>query len=90
MATVVALTAFHGWLKRDELGPSPKDKNGKTLDREAMGWAPGLPAHDPYGTPIQDVKEGEQVKFFEGQLVDSNHPAVKKWPSMFGQPKPTP
>jgi hypothetical protein len=85
VATVAALSSFAGWLKRDELGPLPKVLNKTTGKEQAVGeWsghAEGLPA------PGQEVKAGEQIKVFQGQLFDSNHPAVKKWPAMFGAPE---
>ena len=79
MATVAAISSFAGWLKRDELGPRPKDAKGKTVG-EDHGIADGLPA------PGQTVKDGEKFHAFQGQLFDDNHPAVKRWPTMFGKP----
>lgn len=32
---------------------------------------------------------GEQMFFRAGDLVDADHPAVKKWPGYFGEPKVT-
>ena len=83
MATVVALTSFNGYLKRDELGRRPMVMNKTTGKEQAAGeWsgvADGLPADG------QEIKAGEQVKVFQGQVFEDSHPAVKKWPSMFGK-----
>ena len=84
MATVVATSSFKGWLKRDELGPAPKNVKGQKIEGEAFGVAPGLPAKNQYGDIIQDVKLGETFQAQQGQLFEDSHPAVKKWPEKFG------
>jgi hypothetical protein len=64
----MALQGFVGRLKKDEVGPAPKNKKG-----EVSG-------------PKPVIKEGEKIQVFAGQLFDANHPVVKAFPTMFGQP----
>ncbi len=83
MATVTALQSFVGVLKNDKLAPDRVEKHSDY---------PGAPSVFPGGDgmPIGSVEKrivepGKDIKVVRGQLFDSNHPAVKKWPELFGE-----
>jgi hypothetical protein len=71
MATVTALQSFVGILKNDKLGPPRIEKHSQFPE--------------PSVFPGKVIEEGEKIQVQKGDNFDSNHPAVKKWPSMFGQ-----
>lgn len=72
MATVTALQSFVGVLTKDVLGPERKEEHS------AFPGAPSI-------FPGKVIKEGTKIEIQKGQNFDSNHPAVKKWPSQFGE-----
>lgn len=88
MATVVALESFVGVLENDVLGPDRIEKHSEY---------PGQPSVFPGGQGFpagslerKVVKPGKSVQIVKGQAYESSHPAVKKWPQMFGQPEAGP
>lgn len=72
MATVTALQSFVGRLEKDEYGPDRVEHHSQF---------PGAPS--VFKGPLK--KAGRSVSVVKGQNYDSNHPAVKAFPSMFGQ-----
>jgi hypothetical protein len=72
VSTVIALQSFVGVLENDVIGPSRVEKHSQLGESIIPG-------------PV--VKEGRKVDVIKGQLFDSSHPAVKKWPELFGQPE---
>ena len=69
MATVTALQSFVGVLENDVLEPP-------TVVNTSLGT-------DTF--PGKVKTPGKSIQVVRGQNFDSNHPAVKKWPDMFGQ-----
>jgi len=71
VATVTALQSFVGRLEKDEL-----DK-------------PRIETHSQFAEPSvipgKVIKEGRSVSVVKGQMFSDNHPAVKAFPSMFGE-----
>jgi hypothetical protein len=68
VATVTALQSFVGVFEKD------------VVDKPRI-------VHTSLGTdtfPGKVLKEGRSIQVVKGQNFDSNHPAVKKWPEMFG------
>ncbi len=55
------------------------------LEADKLGEAPKNKAGEVKG-PRPVLKEGRKFEAVKGQLFDSNHPAVKAFPTMFGQP----
>ena len=70
MATVIALQSFVGRLESDVLGPS-------RIERHSQFQEPSV-----FPGPV--VKQGRKIEVVKGQRFEDNHPAVKKWPTMFG------
>ncbi len=68
MATVTALQSFRGVLEKDVLNPPRVEES--SLGRSVF---PGT-----VKTP------GRTIDVIKGQNYEDNHPAVKKWPEMFG------
>jgi hypothetical protein len=54
------------------------------LKKDELGAAPKDKAGHAIGQPPV-TKAGEKIEVVQGQLFDSNHPAVKAFPTMFGQ-----
>lgn len=99
MASVAALQSFTGVFEKDVLGPDRIEQHseypnapsvfpgGKVYpDRFIDQWGRDLSGKtQPTGSLIKNVvKHGKTIGIQKGQLFESNHPAVKKWPSMFG------
>ncbi len=72
MATVTALESFVGRLEKDVYGPDRIEKHSQYPN------APSV-----FRGPL--IKEGRKIQIIKGQLFESNHPAVKAFPTMFGE-----
>jgi hypothetical protein len=72
VATVTALQSFVGVLEHDKVGPPRVEQHSQFPN------APSV-------FPGEVIKEGRKIDVIRGQNFDSNHPAVKKWPEMFGE-----
>lgn len=83
MATVVALTSFVGVLEHDVLGPDRIEKHSEFPGQPSV--FPGGLGFNPGSLERKIVKAGKKIEVRAGQKFDDNHPAVKKWPEMFGQ-----
>lgn len=83
MATVVALTSFVGVLEKDVLGPDRIEKHSEFPGQPSV--FPGGQGFNPGSLEKRVIKPGKKVDIRQGQKYDSNHPAVKKWPEMFGE-----
>jgi hypothetical protein len=71
VATVTALQSFVGRLEKDVYGPDRIEKHSQFPNSPSV-----------FRGPL--IKEGRKIEVQKGQLYDSNHPAVKAFPSMFG------
>lgn len=69
MATVTALQSFIGVLENDVLDEPRVEKS--SLGESVF--------------PGKVKKQGRSIQIVKGANFDSSHPAVKKWPEMFGQ-----
>lgn len=82
MATVTALQSFVGILENDVLGPDRIEKHSEYPNQPSV--FPGGQGFPVGSLERNIIKEGRKIDVIKGQNFDSNHPAVKKWPSMFG------
>ena len=99
MGSVAALQSFTGIFEKDVLGPDRIEEHSEYPNAPSVfpggkvypagyvdQWGrdrSGKP--QPAGSLIQNVvKQGKSINVQKGQLFESNHPAVKKWPDMFG------
>jgi hypothetical protein len=82
MATVVAVTSFVGVLENDVLGPDRIEKHSEFPNQPSV--FPGGLGFNPGSLERKVIKAGKSIQIFKGQKFDDNHPAVKKWPAMFG------
>ncbi len=71
MATVVALTSFVGVLDNDVL-------NEPRVVKTSLGT-------DTFPGTVKTP--GKSIQVVRGQAFEDNHPAVKKWPALFGRPE---
>jgi hypothetical protein len=76
MATVVAIESFVGVLEKDVLAPSRIEHHSEFPNQPSV-------------IPGKVTKQGRSVKVVKGQAFEDSHPAVKKWPQMFGKPEST-
>ncbi len=83
MATVTALQSFIGVLEKDVLGPDRVEEHSEFP--HAPSVFPGGKGYPPGSLERKIVKPGRKIEVVKGQLFESNHPAVKKWPEMFGE-----
>jgi hypothetical protein len=74
MSTVVALQSFVGVLENDVLEP-PR------VVVTSLGT-------DTFPGAVK--KPGRSIQVVKGQMYENNHPAVRKWPEMFGLPDMVP
>lgn len=86
MATVTALQSFVGVLEKDVLGEDRIEHhseypNQPSVFRGGKGFRVG-------SLERKVVREGAKVDIIRGQNYSDNHPAVKKWPQMFGEAGP--
>lgn len=92
MATVVALQSFVGVLENDVLGEDRIEKHSEFTIPSVFKGGKYYPAGHPLegklqgaGSLLVDVKKpGRKVDVVKGQRFEDSHPAVKKWPEMFG------
>src|SRR5258706_1421385 len=82
MATVIALSSFVGRLEADVLGPDRIEKHSEFPTPSVFPGGEGFPA----GSLQRKItKAGKSIQVQKGQALESNHPAVKKWPPLFGE-----
>ena len=82
MASVAALQSFTGRLEKDVLGPDRIEHHSEYPNAPSV-----FKGGKKYGAGdlrVEIVKEGKSISVQKGQLFESNHPVVKRWPSMFG------
>ncbi len=92
MATVVALQSFVGVLETDVLGEDRIEKHSEFANPSVFPGGKYFPddhrlAGKPQGAGsllVNVKKPGRKVDVVKGQRFEDNHPAVKKWPEMFG------
>ena len=82
MATVTALQSFVGRLSKDVLGPDRIEKHSQFTEPSVF---PGGKKFGAGSLEREIVKEGSSIQVQRGQMFDSNHPAVKAFPAMFGE-----
>lgn len=83
MATVVALQSFVGILEHDVFGPDRIEAHSQFPNQPSV-FVGGLGF--PTGSLERKVvKAGKKIDIIRGQQFESNHPAVLRWPEMFGQ-----
>lgn len=82
MATVVAITSFVGILENDELGPDRIEKHSEFPAPSVFPGGLGFPV----GSLQRNIKKpGRKIDVIKGQKYEDSHPAVRKWPAMFGK-----
>ena len=83
MATVTALQSFVGILEKDVLGPDRIEKHSEFPNQPSV--FPGGLGFSVGSLERKILKAGRKIDVVRGQKFESNHPAVLKWPAMFGQ-----
>lgn len=71
MATVIALESFVGVLEKDVRGEPRIEKHSEFPNQPSV-------------FPGKVIKPGKKIDIIRGQRYEDSHPAVKKWPQMFG------
>lgn len=71
MATVIALESFVGVLEKDVRGEPRIEKHSEFPNQPSV-------------FPGKVIKAGKKIDVVRGQRYEDSHPAVKKWPQMFG------
>lgn len=82
MGTVVALTSFVGVLELDVLGEPRIEKHSEHPNQPSV--FPGGKGFGAGSLERNIVKAGKSIQVSKGQKFEDNHPAVKKWPDLFG------
>ncbi len=85
MATVIALESFVGVLENDVLGPDRIEQHSEFPNQPSV--FPGGKGFNPGSLERNIVKPGRKIDVIKGQMFEDSHPAVKKWPAMFGKPE---
>ena len=85
MATVIALQSFTGVLEKDVLGPDRIENHSEYPGQPSVFKGGG--GFPPGSLERNVVKQGKKIDVVRGQAFENNHPAVKKWPEMFGAPE---
>lgn len=81
MATVIALQSFVGVLEHDVLAEDRIEKHSQFQEPSVFPGGKGL----RIGSVDKIiVKPGRKIDVTKGQRFEDTHPAVKKWPEMFG------
>jgi hypothetical protein len=82
MATVIALESFVGVLEQDVLGEDRIEHHSEFPNQPSV--FPGGKGFGAGSLQRNYVKHGKKIDVVKGQRFEDSHPAVKKWPQMFG------